>query len=237
MNRIPCKMHSGSSDAFYFNSMKKHLIFFCCLTLYFQQLSAQTPFETTIPDTAEIKKWIHIKGHIVDELLWTDSLGENLLITTETGDFISPNNPEQVDGEDAELYAYHYLFAIDGAIETWKVYDYIHLCPVDMIAAFVDSTTHITDLDSNGIAEIWLMYRTVCHGDLSPLTMKIIMYESDQKYALRGDTKIYMGTDDKGVKHYMGGEYKADAAFINGPPVFLQHAISMWEKHLVVYDY
>lgn len=230
-------MRKRANDSSQVHSRIIHLIISFGLLWCCQITSAQSPFEIQIPDTSALKKYITIKGHFVDAFMWTDSLGENLLVTTETGYYVDPDLGEEALGTDAELYAYHYIFATDAAIRTWQVYDYIHECPVDMLAEFVDSTSHITDLDSNGIAEIWLMYRTVCHGDVSPLTMKIIMYESDQKYAMRGDTKIFAGTDDNGVKHYIGGDYKADAAFMNGPPAFLQHAIAMWEAHVVVeYD-
>lgn len=57
--------------------------------------------------------------------------------------------------------------------QTWKIYDYISDCFVDIKAKFIDNTFEITDLDNNGIAEIWLMYKTSCSGSLDPSDMKI----------------------------------------------------------------
>jgi len=76
------------------------------------------------------------------------------------------------------------------------------------------------------------MYETVCHGDVSPSDMKIIMYEGQQKFAMRGENKINYGTGDNGQKMYAGGEYKIDDAFSNGPTVFLEFAKKLWNKNI-----
>jgi hypothetical protein len=64
------------------------------------------------------------------------------------------------------------------------------------VASFVKNTFKINDLDHNGIAEIWLMYKIVCHGDVSPCEMKIIIYEEKQKIAMRGENKVQIGIGD-----------------------------------------
>ena len=88
------------------------------------------------------------------------------------------------------MYYKNTIFQNNQVIQTWKVYDYIDDCPVDIVASFVKNTFKITDLDNNGVAEIWLMYKTVCHGDVSPSEMKIIMYQGNQKFAMRGENKV-----------------------------------------------
>ena len=181
----------------------------------------------------EIPGEIKYEGKIKNAVQWTDQLGENMVITAETGIYESDKFTHETDGGDAEIFAYHFLKSGGRFKPTWKVYDFISDCPVDIVASFIDKTFNITDLNHNGIAEVWLMYKTVCHGDVSPSDMKIIMYEGEQKFSMRGQNKVMYGTGDNGQKMYEGGEYKMDEAFANGPTVFLDFAKKLWDKNIM----
>jgi hypothetical protein len=186
-------------------------------------------------DSGSLPGSISYQGFFKKALRWTDATGENLLLLTETGIRNTKVSLGETDyGSDAELYAYHYLLSAGGGTEeTWKVYDFIEDCPVDIVAAFVPKECQITDLNSNGTAEIWLLYKTACHGDVSPLDMKIIMYEGGQKYALRGENKVQVGVLDDGTAQYAGGDYTFDAAFEKGPALFRQQALEIWNRNLI----
>ena len=186
-----------------------------------------------ILNVSELPNDIKYEGKIVNAIKWTDNLGENIVITTETGIYESKNFKHENGGRDAEIFAYHFIVENNNTKQTWKVYDSVSDCPVDIVAEFIDHTFKITDLDNNGLAEIWLMYKTVCHGDVSPSDMKIIMYEGKQKFAIRGENKVMHGIDDNGTKMYMGGEYKIDKAFSDGPKVFLDFAKELWNKNII----
>ena len=185
-----------------------------------------------ILNVSELPNDIKYEGKIVNAIKWTDNFGENIVITTETGIYESKKFKHENDGGDAEIFAYHFIVENNNAKQTWKVYDYISDCPVDIVAEYIDDTFKITDLDNNGVAEIWLMYKTVCHGDVSPSDMKIIMYEGQQKFAIRGENKVMHGIDDDGNEMYIGGEYKIDKAFSDGPKVFLDFAKKLWNKNI-----
>lgn len=101
------------------------------------------------------------------------------------------------------MFAYHFLLNNDSVNKTWKVYDFINDCPVDLDAKFIKNTFQVTDLNKDGIGEIWIMYNTVCHGDVSPTDMKIIMYQGTQKYTIRGRSKVYLN-----CMKSEGGEFK-----------------------------
>nr|WP_315254864.1 hypothetical protein [uncultured Flavobacterium sp.] len=181
----------------------------------------------------EIPREIQFEGKIKKAIKWSDKLGENIVITTETGIYESVKFKHENNGGDAELFAYHFKKSNGIFKQTWRVYDFISDCPVDIVAEYIDDTFQITDLNNNGIAEIWLMYKTVCHGDVSPSDMKIIMYEGSQKYAIRGENKVIHGIDDNGNKLYFGGEYTFDKSFSNGPIEFLEFAKKMWDKNIM----
>ena len=59
------------------------------------------------------------------------------------------------------------------------------------------------------------------------------MYEGQQKFAMRGESRVMYGIDDNGQRMYEGGEYKIDNAFAKGPAVFLEYAKKLWEANIV----
>jgi hypothetical protein len=185
-------------------------------------------------DSTQFPKTIKYEGFIKNAVRWKDKLGDNIVITTETGIYTSKKfKHEAEDSSDAELFAYHYIISNNEVKQTWKVYDYISDCPVDIVASFVKNTFKVTDLDNNGIAEVWLMYKTVCHGDVSPSNMKIIMYEGNNKYAMRGENKVQVGSDENDKKSFIGGEFKMDESFKKAPKTFKDYAESLWNDNLM----
>jgi hypothetical protein len=185
-------------------------------------------------DSTQFPKTIKYEGFIKNAVRWKDKLGDNIVITTETGIYTSKKfKHEAEDSSDAELFAYHYIISNNEVKQTWKVYDYISDCPVDIVASFVKNTFKVTDLDNNGIAEVWLMYKTVCHGDVSPSNMKIIMYEGNNKYAMRGENKVQVGSDENDKKSFIGGEFKMDENFKKAPKTFKDYAESLWNDNLM----
>ena len=179
-------------------------------------------FKLTTPVVTQLPKTIQYKGNIVQTAQWTDSLGNNTILLTETGIHDVDSNGNR----GAALYAMHYLNKNDTAQLVWKMYDFIDDCPVDIVATFVKNGFAVTDLNHNGIAEVWMMYRVTCQGDVSPVPMKIIMYEGKQKYAARGSAKVKIS-----ASQFMGGDYELDDAFKNAPAAFKKYADELWQKH------
>lgn len=184
---------------------------------------AQKKIAYTQLDKNKLPADIMYKGDIKSAVKWTDQLGEHILITTETGIFNSGNEDER----NAELYAMQYHINKNTSTQSWKVTDYVKNCSVDLEASFVKNSLEITDLNQDGIAEVWLVYTTVCHGDVSPSDLKIIMVEDTKKYGMRGQTRIKLSANE-----YLGGEYKFDNAFKDGPASFRNFAMSKWKKHM-----
>jgi hypothetical protein len=191
-------------------------------------VAQSTVKEVTHLDSSELPMGIKYSGKLKDAIGWLDGLGYNIVVTVETGICTNPKFKHENEGSDAELFAYHYNNDGDNLQQTWKVYDFIKDCPVDLEASFVKNTLQVTDLNNNGIGEVWIMYKTVCHGDVSPLDMKIIMYESKQKYAMRGRNKVRVSEKD-----FEGGDYKFDAAFTAGPAAFRDFALKLWNKNIL----
>jgi len=176
-------------------------------------------------DSSKLPKQIKYAGHITNSVTWSDSLGLNYVLTTETGEFESKNK-EGDYFKNAALYVYHYVYKADSIKLLWKVYDFEKDCPFDVVVEFIDKAFTVTDLDKNGIAEVWLMYEHQCTSDVSPAPTKIIMYEGNKKYAVRGENRVRVSE-----KEYSGGQYTLDESFKKGNPLFRQFAINLWEKN------
>ncbi len=200
------------------------------LLVLFLFLISQTCFaqiKVSKLDNKAIPKTIRYAGKIVNAVSFTDSLGNNIVITTETGETPSKSAPDE-GNRDAALYAYHFFVKGDSIKQSWKLNDYIKDCPVDVEARYIKNTFAVTDLNKDGRAEVWLMYKTVCRGDVSPSDMKIIMYQAGNKYGLRGTSRVKVSEKD-----FVGGDYKFDDAFKKAPEVFRQYAVQLWKKNMI----
>jgi hypothetical protein len=93
---------------------------------------------------------------------------------------------------------------------------------------FVGNAFAVTDLNKDGEAEVWIMYKNSCHGDASPVAMKIIMYHDNKKFAVRGTTKVPVSANE-----YAGGEFTFDDAFKKAPAEIRQYAERLWKQHQV----
>jgi hypothetical protein len=75
------------------------------------------------------------------------------------------------------------------------------------------------------------MYTLGCVSDVSPLELKLMLYENGKKYALRGRTRmperIVIGGEE-----FSKSNYKIDPAFEKAPQSFLEFA----KKHWKMYD-
>lgn len=174
----------------------------------------------------------HQHSKTVSAIRWTDNSGEHVVTLEETGNYQNPDLKHESDGMDAELFALHVCKSGLKTQQVWSLKDYVYDCPVDLEATFMKNMPMITDLDHDQVPEIWIMYQTVCHGDVSPLTVKIIMYEGVDKYAIRGESKVFGGTDEHGRTHYLGGSYKYDPAFA-AQPLFLSFGDSLWKNYVL----
>ncbi|HEY0668072.1 MAG TPA: hypothetical protein VGD22_07865 [Sphingobacteriaceae bacterium] len=184
-------------------------------------------FKVTKLEKSNIPNNVQFSGNIIQAVRWTDKTGDNIVILSLTGKSRSKDAPD--DGyNDGAIYAYHYLVSQDSMRLTWKIYDFIKECPVDMFLYFVDKSFAVTDLNVDGKAEVWVMYKVSCQGDVSPIPMKIVMYQDNRKYTVRGVTRVQLSPNE-----YIGGEFTYDHAFKSAPDVFRDYAAKLWSKHKI----
>jgi hypothetical protein len=182
-------------------------------------------------------------GYQGDTLLaayrYTDKTGENIVILTEDDIVYLEEETEEELGEwefipvddYKSLRAYRSLKTKNGNWEeVWRVYDTQDCSSMTGLEAeFVRGSLTFTDLNNDGIAEIWFMYIKRCAGDVSPHEMYLMMYDNEEAYTMAGENKIVFGEE-----FTMGGEYKMDDKFLNKntTPEFVDYAKAMWEKYI-----
>lgn len=98
-------------------------------------------------------------------------------------------------------------------------------CNLDMTARFIDGSVGLTNLDGNDKGELTFAYVTRCAGDVSPMSMKLLMLEGSAKYALRGGSRVDLGGGET-----EGGSFKPD--FKKAPKSFLEHATKVWNANV-----
>lgn len=174
----------------------------------------------------DIPATIKHEGKIIQATAWEDEAGKHYIILAETGTFYSSEHSEYGDSNaNEELFAYHYIQSADSIMPLWRVMDYTYDCQLDHVAKFCKESLTITDLDSNGTPEITFMYKTACAGDVSPLNLKLIMYEGKTKYIIRGNTQVFIDETKR-----LPSSYVIDISFKSAPSVFLEYAKKHWKK-------
>ena len=169
-----------------------------------------------------------VSGNIVAIHRYTDTTGDNMIVLVETDITVGYSKKFDAETQTKELFAYRFIPKEDNdAQQVWRVMDSVRDCDLDgMTAEFITDAFRMTDVNNNGLAEIWLPYILQCAGDPGPMPMKIIMYEGEKKYAVRGETRSWVGGDE-----YAGGECTLDQAFTDGPAELRKFAVQLWEEY------
>ncbi|HEX4956980.1 MAG TPA: hypothetical protein VFV46_02280 [Lacibacter sp.] len=158
--------------------------------------------------------------HLREAKKWYDATGENWLVLYETDAYITGKQ----SGATAKLAAILYQKTDSGFLKKWTMNDYIKDCELDITCRFYDNHLSITDLDSNHVAEIMLVYALSCKGDVSPNLKKLILYTNGTKYAIRGEELMLLGKDT------LGGITTIDSSLQQLPQVIRDSARQHWQK-------
>jgi hypothetical protein len=187
-------------------------------------LVAISPFPDLVRSVDGVPKDLELVGKPVAAARWTDKLGSNILVVTET------TRVGEASGGTKRLFGYH--FVEDGRAWKllWRTVDAVTDCPFDLELSLVGESVSITDLNGNGIAETAFAYTKTCTSDVSPSELKVLLHEGDHKYAVRGSTRVQVGVDDQGKKEFAGGDRTPDPALKKAPRAFLSHALKIFDS-------
>ena len=190
--------------------------------------AAAAPVSSNIISVSQAKNTsVPVSGKLVKAFAVSDKAGKHLLLlTTRTG---PSRNASRGKDERTDLNASLYIQRTGKWVREWAIQDAVDCPGLDHAAGFFVDQVTVTDLDSNGTAEITVPYKLFCGGGIDPATLKIILRQGDHKFAVRGTTRIEVSGDAP-----FGGEAVFDES-LSRPEnaVFKKHLESIRAKVLV----
>lgn len=204
--------------------MKKYLLILLLLLPLFllARPKSKSKFKVKQLTAKKIPSEVEYPGDVVQAIQWEDKVGDNIIVLTETAPAQNKDRPEK-DLFEATLDGRHYVLQVDHWRPRWSIHDQVHECNLEIAANFVGDI-ELTDLDEDGIAEVWILYRIGCHGPERPSYMKIVMYESEIRYSIKGLSDATIGEKR--------GDYSMDPNFTNGPAAFREYATDLWNDNI-----
>jgi hypothetical protein len=184
--------------------------------------AAATPTLAAFPDLVQtldaIPKQVKVIGKPVAARRWTDKLGANLLVISETA------RVGEASGGTKQLHGYQFIRQGDDWKPLWHIKDGVFNCDFDLELELVAASVSVSDQDKDGTAETAFAYTKTCTSDVSPSDLKVLLHEGAQKYALRGTTRVQLAPNE-----FEGGQRKPDPALARAPREFLAHAQKLFD--------
>lgn len=168
---------------------------------------------------------VSFNGELVQALTWQDNNGENIVVLSETEKAMSTTRPEKGYYE-ASLDARHFVKIEEHWHGKWTLHDQVNECNLLINSNFVDGAFEVTDKNNNGVGEVWMVYNMGCHRDKQPSYMKVVMYEGETRYSMRGLPKGGSSKDE-----IAASDYTLDANFKQGPAAFKDYALELWKDN------
>jgi hypothetical protein len=180
---------------------------------------------TPIGKTELVRERIAVSGQLVAAMHVQDTVGVHILVLSSVS---GPSHQRASSGriERIDLRASYYRRAGGAWTEEWNIKDGVDCPGLDSEAAFFAKHVTITDLNKDGIAEVTVPYKMFCGGGVDSDTIKLIMRQGKEKYALRGESLVRLpGQED------FGGTYKADAALaLPRNAAYQKHLVAVWKQ-------
>lgn len=165
---------------------------------------------------AELPAAIKPAGALVDAVAWNDASGHNVAAFWLRLD-------EKRGTARLQVALWSGTPGTKGVLVR-TIKDAVNRCELDLVAEYLGAALGLTDLDADGYGELSFAYKTTCSGDVSPLTLKLLMLERRDRYILRGTTLVDVGNGEK-----VGGDKQVEAAWKSAPQ-FLAHAEKLWAR-------
>lgn len=177
-------------------------------------------------DAADLKATaIAFRGSVTAAWDVRDRAGRHiLLLTRDVGP--SREQPDPDRNERTDLRASYWRSQDGKWVESWHIKDGVDCPGLDGHASFFDRHVTATDLDKDGIAEITVPYKMFCGGGIDPDTVKVILRQGAQKFALRGEALVVIPGEAS-----FGGEVKADRdLYLDRNARYRLHLEQVWQR-------
>lgn len=220
-------------------------LFFLALSLLALNLSAQ--LKTTPVTQADVPQTIKYKADFQSGQSWTDAQGLHYLVLSQTK-IIVPKiaidaakkfellnvagkldtiRPVEAYYREQAMYAYHYLVKGDTVSLVWKNHAVVINCPNKLTLENL-STPIVTDLDADGIAEVWRIYWFGCRAEKNvALNMELVMDEGSFRAIIKGSRLIKYGEK---MEKTDGGALEPDSNYNNLTPELRNFGLELWKR-------
>lgn len=156
-----------------------------------------------------------------DTLTWVDKNGVNLLLLKQ----LDVTTDEENGFSSQTIQATHWLKKEGQLIHHWSYQDEITECPVDLEMKFL-AAPQFSDLNNDGIYEIWMMIQKACKGDISPSLVEVIMVDERKvKYFLTAEEQLIFPNGT-----IYGGSYELED-FTELPIHYQEYAVTYLLQH------
>ena len=166
-----------------------------------------TDIKTTSVNAQTIQQYkISLPGEFAKAIHFNDAAGEHLLLLTKRSAY-SKTKPNRQRIERHELKATSFRKMPKGWVQDWVIFDFVDCPGLDSEANFFLDKVSITDVNGDGYAETSVPYNLFCGGGVDPKVIKIIMRTKNDKFAVRGQSKVIFPGQEP-----FGGELEIDPA-------------------------
>jgi len=179
----------------------------------------------TIGKAELVRQHIAVSGELVAAMHVQDTNGAHMLVLSSLSG-PSHERANSVRIERIDLRVSYYRHAGTAWTEEWNIKDGVDCPGLDAEAAFFTKHVTVTDLNKDGIAEVTVPYKMFCGGGVDSDTIKLIMRQGKEKYALRGESLVRLpGQED------FGGTYKTDPALaLPRNAAYQKHLVALWKQ-------
>ena len=187
---------------------------------------------STLPEEISILK------DVSNAIRWTDSTGDNVVVTTQkiyrpSDDIVlgrrerglAEKSVNDLFKEIPPPFTYFFTIRNDSAELKWKIAGKVPSCEPRTKGDKVKSSLVVTDLNKDKIAEVWVILKGICLDYEGIAGMKIIMYHDNNRYSLSGSRDFQINGET------IKGKYIFDEAFKKTLPIFIKYAEQLWKKN------
>ena len=153
---------------------------------------------------AQLPAGLYRRGQLATAVRWADRQGQHLFAVSTQGRG-RPTHDDN-DGLRGSILLQRYQLPADTLGDGWQYTLQPRLCRPDQEIPLLRGSLKVTDLNRDGIGEVWVVYYDQCRPNGPGSSRRLLMFQGQQTY------RAYPASG--------GFQYGLDSAFLAGPQRF-----------------